>query len=178
MVSPRERSFIDQTVGYHASGGDLNALVNVSYNPDTSGVLISDAPTSRFGTTRLHEAARYGWCSAIDWLIQHGADVHLEASQGMTLLHAAVLYGHSDAAVLLLDAGARVDDHDWNCRTALHYAAIFPPKMCKLLLSRGASLDAARNSGGPDPEDIARTRGHTKTADLLAVVRAAGGWLP
>ncbi|KAH8072905.1 hypothetical protein JL720_10992 [Aureococcus anophagefferens] len=49
--------------------------------------------------------------------------------------------------------------------------------MCKLLLSRGASLDA-RNNDGDDPEARARAYDHTTTADFLAAVRAAGGWLP
>ncbi|KAH8069765.1 hypothetical protein JL721_5655 [Aureococcus anophagefferens] len=49
--------------------------------------------------------------------------------------------------------------------------------MCKLLLSRGFSPDARSNSGR-DPESYARVHGHTTTADLLAAVRAAGGWLP
>ena len=49
--------------------------------------------------------------------------------------------------------------------------------MCRLLLSRGASLDPRSNSGR-DPEACARSRGHTTIADLLAAIRAAGGWLP
>ena len=49
--------------------------------------------------------------------------------------------------------------------------------MCRLLLSRGASLDA-RNIFGRDPEASARYCGLTTLADFLAAVRAAGGWLP
>jgi hypothetical protein len=50
--------------------------------------------------------------------------------------------------------------------------------MCKLLLSRGASLDARTfpSSYDLDPEDMARFKGYTTTTDLLAAVRAAGGW--
>jgi len=47
--------------------------------------------------------------------------------------------------------------------------------MCKLLLSRGASLEP-RNYRGEDAEAIARRYCHTTTVDLLAAVRAAGGW--
>ena len=86
--------------------------------------------------------------------------------------------GYHDAALLLLDAGARVDDRSAIGRTALHYAAVENhSKMCKLLLSRGASLDA-RNNDGDDPEAMARRRGQSTLPDLLAAVRAAGGWLP
>ena len=47
--------------------------------------------------------------------------------------------------------------------------------MCKLLLSRGASLDV-RDNDGEDPEAFARRCGRTATVDVLAAVRAAGGW--
>ncbi|KAH8074532.1 hypothetical protein JL721_2098 [Aureococcus anophagefferens] len=83
-----------------------------------------------------------------------------------------------DAAVLLLDAGARVDDRTYSGWTALHYAAAKGrTDMCKLRLSRGAWLDV-RTNYGDDPEARARFRGRTATADVLAAVRAAGGWRP
>ncbi|KAH8066350.1 hypothetical protein JL722_788 [Aureococcus anophagefferens] len=47
--------------------------------------------------------------------------------------------------------------------------------MCKLLVSRGASLDV-RNDSGRDPVAYARLSGQTTTAAFLAAVRAAGGW--
>ena len=86
------------------------------------------------------------------------------------------MYDRHDSAVVLLNAGARVDDRDIHGRTALQFAAgIEETKFCKLLLSRGASLDARTNIGR-DPEPYARRCGRTATADLLAEVRAAGGW--
>jgi ankyrin len=146
-------------------------------------MLIFDAPENyQSGSTRLYHAARYGWCSAIKSLLEQGADVHLgRPFQGRTPLHAAAVAGHSNAAVLLLDAGARVNDCDQHGWTALHFAAGHNhPKMCKLLMSRGASLDA-RTNGGDDPEHksvaCVGTRART-TANLLAAVRAAGGWQP
>ena len=49
--------------------------------------------------------------------------------------------------------------------------------MCKLLLSRGASLDAL-NSSDRDPEARARYYCELNNAALFADVRAAGGWQP
>ena len=88
------------------------------------------------------------------------------------------MYDRHGAAVVLLNAGARVDDRDIHGRTALHIATgTEETKFCQLLLSRGASLDVRANDG-EDPEAIARRCGRTATADLLAAVRAAGGWRP
>ena len=174
MVRPGERSFIDQIVPYHAAGGDLDALF--AWQTRGGGVRIEDA-TDGMSSSRLYYAVRHGWCSAIEWLLQQGADVHLgRSSYGLTPLQGAASHGHCDAAVLLLDAGARVDDRNEDGWTALHCAAMDNrSKMCKLLLSRGASLDT-RDNHGYDPEAFARLHGRTATADFLAAVRAAGGW--
>ena len=170
-MDTREASFLDQNVRFHAAGGDLNALVRVIYD-ESSGVRIGDG-----SLTRLYYAASRNWCSSIACLLEHGADVHC-TSDGKTPLHIAAFCGQCDAAVLLLDAGARVDDRTRIGSTALHLAAAHHrSKLCKLLLSRGASLDA-RDNGGRDPEAYARHYHRTTTADLLAAVRAAGGWLP
>jgi hypothetical protein len=167
-----ERSFLEETQRQVASGRRVDALVHVF--DDGDGVRIEERAG---GCTRLHHAARKGWCSAITWLLEQRADVHVgRPDHGWTPLHCAALEGHLDAAVLLLDAGARVDDRGGYGETALYWAACFGhTDMCKLLLSRGASLDA-RNNYGEDPEARARVLNRTATADLLAAVRAAGGW--
>jgi hypothetical protein len=122
-------------------------------------------------------AANRGWCRALRWLIEHGANVNHARHHvgGWTALHTAALGDKREAALLLLDAGARVDDFERNGLTALHMAS--NSKMCKLLVSRGASLDA-RDNHGLDPEARARLHRNVTTADFLAAVRAAGGWLP
>jgi hypothetical protein len=173
--STREWCLIDQTAHYHASGGNLDALVEFTYL-GTGGLRIEDGAN---GMTRLYYAARFDWCSAAKILLENGADVHLgRPSHGMTPLHIAATWDRRDAAVLLLDAGARVNDCDQHGWTALHFAAGHNhPQMCKLLMSRGASLDA-RNNGGDDPEVSACNNGRWRTANLLAAVRAAGGWQP
>ena len=173
----RELAFIEQTKRQLAPGV-IDALVRVSVHGE-SGVRIDNAPDHARGVTRLYYAAHCGWCAAITWLLEQGADVLVDnPSGGWTPLHAAAYYDQRDAAVLLLDAGARVDDRDHCGHTALHFAAWNGQiVLCKLLLSRGASLDA-RTNDGDDPEARARRLDHPATADFLAAVRAAGGWRP
>ena len=170
-VEPRECSFIDGMKHRLAAGRSVNALINV--NLDRVGSLILDPHDDR-GNTPLGCAAARGWCTAIIWLLKKGADVQ---TSGIAPLHAAAIRaGPCLAVVLLLDAGARVDKRDTQQKTALHYAAeLGNEKTCKILLSRGASLDV-RNRGGFNPEVLARNCGSATTADLLAEVRAAGGW--
>jgi len=168
-----ELAFIEQTQRQLASG-DIDALVFVICLGE-SGVRIDNAPDH--GVTRLYDAAHHGWCAAITWLLEQGADVHVGLpDHGWTPLHIAACDDQRDAAVLLLDAGARVDDRAGGGQTALHFAGWNGHiDLCKLLLSRGASLDV-RDNNGDDPEAHARLHGRTATADFLAAVRAAGGW--
>jgi hypothetical protein len=178
----RERSFMDQTQRYYASGGDLAALFKM--NGLRSRVSFEDC---EWGSTRLLLAAQRGMCSAIKWLLQNGADVHRgRPVDRETPLKAAVYYNQREAAVLLLDAGARLDDFSVFGRTALMDAVYQGSiNMSKFLLSRGASLDVS-NNGGRDPEDYAHSikswpdhsgQGRRrKVAKLLTAVRESGGW--
>jgi ankyrin len=167
-----ELSFLAEAQRQVDSGRSLDAPVYLYFAG--GGVRIEERAN---GVTRLYIAAREGWCSAITRLLEEGADVHAGSpGDGRTPLHGAAYNGQHDAAALLLDAGARVDDRNGSGSTALHRAAAQGrTDMCKLLLSRGASLDARRNDGD-DPEARARRLGRTATVDLLAAVRAAGGW--
>ena len=133
------------------------------------------------GHTPMYYAVLKDWCQAIKWLLEKGAGVEL-CSRSRTALQMAAIYGCHRAALVLLDAGAQIDSVDHDGRTALHFAVghfgAGNVTMCKLLLSRGASLDA-RTKSGRDPEAHARHLGaNTTTADFLAAVRAAGGWRP
>ena len=186
MEPQKGKSFLAQAQRYHAAGGDLNALCRL-VEPGDGSVRV-EFQGSAGNTTLLCAAATRGWCSAIEWLLAHGADVHSQRGDQQTALHAAALGGRAwmnnpapqrnrlDAAVLLLDAGARVDARDHYSRTALHLAASGGRReMCKLLVSRGASLDA-RSRWGIDAEACSRFHNQLTTAEFLAAVRAAGGW--
>ena len=176
MANDYERSFMDQIQRYRASGGDLDTLVTKRSSYPQGIVIIEDDPN---GSTRLFHATLSGWRSSVEWLLKQGAGVHLGfPNLRLTPLHAAVEHFQHGAAFLLLDAGARLEDRDIYGCTALHLAARDGlTKMCKLLLSRGASLDS-RDRSGRDPEARARSYNNMTTAAYytLVKVRAAGGW--
>jgi len=180
-----ERTFMNGMKRHLAAGRSVNALVYVKGDPPL-GVSI-EGPQYGRAYTLLYYAVGSGWCPAITWLIKNGADVDAgEPRTGMTPLHRATRqHGDHDARdadaaerlapVLLLDAGARVDERDLAGMTALHYAVESEnEETCKLILSRGASLDLLPNYYFV-PE-AARNRRGKATADFLAEVRAAGGW--
>ena len=196
-----EASFLEQTQAWHAGGAgrDLDAAVHLFRDPSGANAAVEhlewfhqeDSESSvdvlievddddehiADGCTRLMFAASRGWCSSIKWLLENGADIDAGIlGIGFTPLETAVSFNQRDAAVLLLDAGARADARKVDGSTALHGVAVSGNlEMCKLLLSRGASLEPRDNSG-EDAEAIARRLGQLTTAAFLAAVRAAGGW--
>ena len=85
----------------------------------------------------------------------------------MTLIH----NDNVAVAAALLDAGANVDETGDRKTTSLIVAAKFGKVgMTRLLLGRGANLDA-RNREGQTAEEAARQNGHPETAELVAAER-------
>jgi len=169
-----EGAFLAELQALHRSGElDVNAYISLAGAPPH---------------TYMYVATRQGWCTALRWLLDHGADPHkgqLEFFEAFdpaecmrTPLYIAAFYGHIDAAVILLDAGAQVDACSFDGHRPLHLAASRGwVGTCKLLLSRGASLDA-RTHAGRDAEAYALCINQPGLAALFAAVRAAGGWQP
>ena len=188
-MDAQEVSFLWVAQRWVASGGDINRVVDV-YNINGSlPVRIEGIGDWSMRATLLQNASQFGWCGAMRWLLNRGALVEgRDEINRSTPLHVAALNGQENAAVLLLNAGGQVDARNRFSGTPLDSAARYgQTRLCKLLLSRGASLDAT-NSQGLDPEASARQRAEDvsnyqypddtalRTADLLAEVRAAGGW--
>jgi hypothetical protein len=184
-----EKTFLDELERWYARG-----------DRDVSAVGPVDLDRVRTGTP-LRLAARWGWCSAIDWLVEKGADVnkgdpiHME-----TPLHAAVARKRLAAARRLLDAGADVNAPDEHRKTPLYINSEYGNlPMCKLLLSRGADHEI-RDDQGNSPEDCAKDiirrwldhiechsgfvahidssamQNAKQVRALLVAVREAGGW--
>uniref|UniRef100_A0A8C2L2C2 Poly [ADP-ribose] polymerase n=1 Tax=Cyprinus carpio TaxID=7962 RepID=A0A8C2L2C2_CYPCA len=117
-------------------------------------------------STPLHFAAGYNRVAVVEYLLQHGADVHAKDKGGLVPLHNACSYGHYEVAELLVLHGAVVNVADLWKFTPLHEAAIKgKDEICKLLLRHGAN-PTKKNRDGNTPLDLVKD-GDTDIQDLL-----------
>ena len=140
------------------AGGDVQArgpdgttaLIWAAYNGDADlvGRLLAagaDANAqNEFGASALSEAATGGYTDVVAALLKGGANADLPSSEGETPLMEVARTGDVAAATLLLDAGADVNAVElWGQQSPLMWAAAQKqPAMIKLLVARGADVDA------------------------------------
>ncbi|XP_064175642.1 poly [ADP-ribose] polymerase tankyrase-2 isoform X2 [Anguilla rostrata] len=117
-------------------------------------------------STPLHFAAGYNRVAVVEFLLQHGADVHAKDKGGLVPLHNACSYGHYEVAELLVIHGAVVNVADLWKFTPLHEAAAKGKyEICKLLLQHGAD-PTKKNRDGNTALDLVKD-GDTDIQDLL-----------
>ncbi|XP_036428039.1 poly [ADP-ribose] polymerase tankyrase-2 isoform X2 [Colossoma macropomum] len=117
-------------------------------------------------STPLHFAAGYNRVSVVEYLLQHGADVHAKDKGGLVPLHNACSYGHYEVAELLVIHGAVINVADLWKFTPLHEAAAKGKyEICKLLLQHGAD-PTKKNRDGNTPLDLVK-EGDMDIQDLL-----------
>ena len=122
------------------------------------------------GFTALMAAARTGSPDAVRLLLDHGADPNLHTKRNETALAEAATSGSEEVVKMLLDRGAGVNLADIRGYSPLLYAAAsetIPVGVVKLLLAKGASLDA--RGDGESAGMLAAKRGDTEVARLLGV---------
>jgi ankyrin repeat protein len=123
------------------------------------------------GWTPLHLAAAFGGAAAVEWLLEHGADLHARSHNTLANqpLHACVAMGGGpDALRALLKSGADGNATQQGGVTALHLAAANnEEEAVRLLLEFGASKTLS-SANGRLPFDEARERGHAAVAARLA----------
>jgi ankyrin repeat protein len=158
LLEAAEAGNHDAALAALKAGGDVDArgpdgttaLIWAAYNADADlakRLLEAGADANaknEFGTSALAEAAIGGYATVIAELLKGGADANLANPEGETPLMAVARTGHVEAATLLLDAGADVNAVElWGQQSALMWAAAQKqPAMIKLLISRGADVDA------------------------------------
>jgi tankyrase len=117
-------------------------------------------------STPLHFAAGYNRVGVVEYLLQHGADVHAKDKGGLVPLHNACSYGHYEVTELLVKHGASVNVCDLWRFTPLHEgSAKGKYEIVKLLLKHGAD-PSKKNRDGHTPMDLVK-EGDQDVLDLL-----------
>lgn len=120
--------------------------------------------TNAQGDSLLILASREGAADVARLLLTRRARVEQRSRAGESALLLASIRGHLPIVRALLDAGADPTGSDW---TPLHYAAAGGHEaVCKLLLDRGAAIDA-RTANGTTPLMMAARQGHFAVVKLL-----------
>lgn len=152
---------------------DLFGLIEEGYTDEVicmltlhpEGIELID---KHYGWTPLHHAAWSGQIDIVEWLLEHGANVHSLDREGSGVFHtlSRVVWNHVNIAEKLLKAGALLNVHGHLGLTPLHLAtskANF--HLVKFFLSNGAILKADSHMSGT-PVHIAAANGNV---DLLRI---------
>lgn len=116
--------------------------------------------------TALHIAAECGDVETIKILVQKGANVNIDSSEG-TPLHIAAGYGNTEAVRTLITNGASISVKDSAGMTALHHAARHRYiEIMRILISSGADVNSKTNAGAT-PLHIAAERKEIESVKLL-----------
>jgi len=120
------------------------------------------------GTCPLFEASAAGHVELVQYLLDQGAKVDVQNTQGKTALYRAVSKNQQKVVQLLIDSGANMDREDSMGRTAAHWSSFFGHlDVLKLLIENGANIDQPDKSN-LTVEDIAKIKKYSKIIDFLA----------
>jgi ankyrin repeat protein len=121
---------------YIASALRYEKIAKLLLEKDKSNI---DHTEKEYGRTALHAVTLLGCESIASMLIDEGAGVNLQDSEGCTALHMAIVGNHPELVNRLLNKGARTDIQDDDEWTALHFVARFSDKeIATKVLSKGA----------------------------------------
>ena len=102
----------------------------------------------KYQRTALHSAARYGALSALQYLIEKGADLNAKDESGNTPLHLAALYCHDEAAELIIQANPDINALNDDGESPLSMATVYgTPRALSLLLSMKADSGIREKDG-------------------------------
>ncbi|CAI8053433.1 Ankyrin-2 [Geodia barretti] len=113
-------------------------------------------------------ASQEGHVEVVDQLLQHGATVDLQRSDGWSSLMAASDNGHVGVVDKLIQHGATVDLHDKDGVSSLMVASEYGPvEVVDQLLQHGATVDLQRSNTGYTALMFACKGGHLDTVKVL-----------
>ncbi|KAK8702084.1 hypothetical protein V6N13_020454 [Hibiscus sabdariffa] len=125
---------------------DYPSFIELAYELDAEGDLTEKIASGEDynGINALHAAALCGQTDVLKYLVgELKLDVNVRDDRGNTPLICATAQKHFSSAVYLIDSGANLNALNNHGCTALHFAAAAgPKKLLKVLISRGADVDA------------------------------------
>ena len=164
--------------------GNTPLALAASYNkPNTLEVLLDagadvNARNKRQRTPLMYAVNNAKSASLVSELLAAGADVNAGDKRGLTALHFTVndedetSHDLADIAKLLLDAGANKEARLERGLSALMMAGEFnKPKVARVLVDFGASLNSTHRSSGKSALDFAL---ENSNAEVISVLRSAG----
>jgi ankyrin repeat protein len=117
--------------------------------------------------TPLMVAALYDKEEVVTWLVEHGADVHVVASDGMTALHYAVEAWSGGCVSRLIGYKADIESRNRRGMTPLHYGADDgADEVVQQLVGMGADVEA-RDHDGRTPLHHAAAYGRVDCVKVL-----------
>ena len=117
----------------------------------------------------IYDAAERGDYDGVQRLLDRGADVNAtESVFRETPLHGAASEGHRNIVEMLIRRGANVNIVNSDGDTPLYWAASEGHEnIVRILLENPWCDHTIADLSGKTPEDIARSNGHTKIAEML-----------
>ncbi|XP_026179685.1 double zinc ribbon and ankyrin repeat-containing protein 1 isoform X2 [Mastacembelus armatus] len=177
---------VDPAGGGIAQAGGTEALSSVTErsansstlkNDQSSGLMkppkpnLTPKPPGKDAQLLKELGPGHGQVSAIQQLLDQGADPSCCSSNGLHALAVAVVSGHHDVLPVLVQRGADIDQQSGQMKnTALHEAAALGPdglRCAQVLLSCKASV-RRRNAAGQTAYDVAVNSGCNDMVSLLA----------
>ena len=121
----------------------------------------------KLGQTALHLAAYFDRPVTLKALIEAGADVYAQESEGSTSLYPAAQEDNPMIVMELIKAGADVNLARHNGATPLHVAAHHGRECCAAMLIQAGADVHRRTNMGTTPIKLAINNKHEKIAKLL-----------
>ncbi|KAB0793719.1 hypothetical protein PPYR_13339 [Photinus pyralis] len=123
---------------------------------------------NELGDTALHSSSRFGFVNVTSRLIENGANVNAQNSEGNAPIHLASLYNNnSDTVDVLIAGGASVTILNNEGNSPLMLSAMNDKyHVASTLIKNGAPVDYARNDGATALH-IASIKLHAKTVEVL-----------
>ena len=148
IVKLKNMSLANALIDYIKGKEHWKAAENLmNYGVDIGAVDINSP--DKYGIPMLIKAAESGRLRVVQYLVDHGADIHIRTKFENTALMGASLFGHLGIVKYLVSRGANVNDQNAGGETALMRAAGQRHLgVVKYLLQHGADVNVQDRFGG------------------------------